>query len=96
MIEDLKLLDLYSCAGGCSEGYRRAGFSPYGIDDDPKPLRHYPFPYICMDALKAMDRLLSGECLTFSNGEALYLNDFVAFHASPPCQFISRATPMER
>jgi len=67
-------------------GYHRAGFQPYGIDNDPKPLRHYPFPYICMDALEAMDRLLRDEGLTFSNGETSYLSDFVAFHASPPCQ----------
>lgn len=67
-------------------GYYRAGFDCYGIDNDPKPLRHYPFPYICMDALEAMDRLLKGEGLTFSNGETLYLKDFAAFHASPPCQ----------
>lgn len=81
-----RLLDLFCGAGGCSEGYRRAGFDPYGIDNDVKPLRHYPFPYICMDALEAMDRLLKGEGLTFSNGETLYLADFAAFHASPPCQ----------
>ena len=85
-----KLLDLFCGAGGCSEGYHRAGFIPYGIDKDPKPLRHYPFFYICMDALKAMDKLLAGEGLTFSNGETLYLVDFAAFHASPPCQNDSR------
>lgn len=90
-----KLLDLFCGAGGCSEGYRRAGFEPYGIDNDPKPLRHYPFPYICMDALEAMDKLLAGEGLTFSNGETLYLDDFAAFHASPPCQGYSEATPIE-
>jgi len=39
-----------------------------------------------MDALEAIDRLLKGEGLTFSNGETLYLSDFSAFHASPPCQ----------
>jgi DNA (cytosine-5)-methyltransferase 1 len=71
-------------------GYHRAGFVPYGIDSDPKPLRHYPFPYICMDALEAMDKLLIGKGLTFSNGETLYLKDFDAYHASPPCQNDSR------
>lgn len=78
-----KILDLYCCAGGVSVGYSRAGFDPYGIDTDTKPLKHYPFPYICMDALEAMDRLLRGEGLTFSNGETLYLKDFSAIHASP-------------
>ncbi len=85
-----RLLDLFCGAGGCSEGYHRAGFDPYGIDNDPKPLRHYPFPYICMDALEAMDRLSRGEGLTFSNGETLYLKDFAASHASPHCQPYSR------
>ena len=84
-----RLLDLFCGAGGCSVGYSRAGFDCYGIDNDPKPLRHYPFPFICMDALEAMDRLLRGEGLTFSNGETLYLRDFAAFHASPPCQGVS-------
>ncbi len=84
-----KLLDLFCGAGGCSEGYRRAGFEPYGIDNNPKALRHYPFPWVCMDALEAMDRLLGGEGLTFSNGETLYLKDFDAYHASPPCQAYS-------
>ncbi len=87
-----RLLDLFCGAGGCSVGYSRAGFAPYGIDNDPKPLRHYPFPYVCMDALEAMDRLLRGEGLNFSNGEMLYLKDFVAFHASPPCQKWSTMT----
>jgi len=78
-----KLLDLFCGAGGCSVGYNRAGFECYGIDNDPKPLRHYPFPHICMDALEAMDTLLRGKGLTFSKGETLYLADFAAFHASP-------------
>jgi len=89
-VEKPRLLDLCCCAGGCSVGYSRVGFEPYGIDNDQKPLRHYPFPHICMDALESMDRLLKGDGLTFSNGETLYLADFAAFHASPPCQNDSR------
>lgn len=79
-----RLLDLFCGAGGASMGYYRAGFQPYGIDNKPQP--HYPFPFLQMDALEAMDRLLRGEGLTFSNGETLYLKDFEAYHASPPCQ----------
>ena len=79
-----KLLDLFCGAGGASMGYYRAGFEVYGIDIKPQP--HYPFPFLLMDALEAIDRLLRGEGLTFSNGETLYLSDFNAYHASPPCQ----------
>ena len=80
-----KLLDLFCGGGGAAVGYARAGFAPYGIDNRPQP--HYPFPFLQMDAMEAMDRLSRGEGLTFSNGETLYLADFAAFHASPPCQF---------
>lgn len=79
-----KLLDFYCGAGGTAMGYSKAGFSVYGIDNKPQP--NYPFPFLQMDALEALDTLLSGEGLTFSNGETLYLADFDALHASPPCQ----------
>ena len=79
-----KLLDLFCGAGGSAVGYARAGFAIYGIDNRPQP--HYPFPFLQMDAMEVMERLLRGEGLTFSNGETLYLADFDAYHASPPCQ----------
>jgi DNA (cytosine-5)-methyltransferase 1 len=85
-----KLLDTFCCAGGCSEGYHRAGFEPYGIDNKPQP--HYSFPFLQMDALEALDRLLRGDCLTFSNFDTLSLMDFFAIHASPPCQHDSVMT----
>jgi len=69
-------------------GYYRAGFEVYGVDNKPQP--HYPFPFLQMNALEAMERLLRGEGLTFSNGETLYLKDFDAYHASPPCHYYSR------
>ncbi|MDD5475476.1 MAG: hypothetical protein PHU03_03055 [Syntrophales bacterium] len=85
-----RLLDLYCKAGGGAKGYHRAGFEVYGIDYKPQP--HYPFSFIQMDALEALDRLLRGEGLTFSNGSTLYLVDFSAYHASPPCQRHSQMT----
>ncbi len=85
-----KLIDLFCCAGGAGVGYSRAGFDVYGIDNTPQ--KHYPFPILITDALEAMDRLLKGEGLTFSNGETLYLKNITAFHASPPCQHYSTAT----
>ena len=85
-----RLLDLFCGAGGA--GYADAGFDVYGIDNEPQP--RYPFPFLQMDALEAMDRLLRGEALTFSNGETLYLRDFAAIHASPPCQGYSTTKNM--
>lgn len=81
-----KLLELFCCGGGSAMGYSRAGYAVYGVDNDPKRLRDFPFPYYVGDAIDVMARLLAGEGITFSNGETLYLRDFAAIHASPPCQ----------
>lgn len=70
----LKLLDLFCGAGGCSEGYRRAGFEVEGVDIWPQP--NYPFKFHHMDAL------------TFLENEDL--SQFDVIHASPPCQFYSK------
>lgn len=75
-------------------GYHRAGFSVYGVDIEPQP--NYPFPFLQMDALEALARLLRGEGLTFSNGETLYLVDFVGIHSSPPCQHASTIAKQQR
>jgi hypothetical protein len=79
-----RLLDLYCRVGGASEGYKRAGFTVYGVDIEP--IDDYPFPHFWGDALTVIDILLAGGGITFSNGETLYLTDFDAIHASPPCQ----------
>lgn len=84
-----KLLDLFCCAGGAGMGYFRAGFDVFGVDNDPKPLRHYPFPWLLGDAMDVMARLIAGERLEWSDGSVLGLEDFDAIHASPPCQAYS-------
>lgn len=89
--EAVRLLDLFCKAGGASKGYAGAGFEIVGLDHEPQP--HYLYPFIQMDALEAMDRLIAGEGLLASDGRTYQLADFDAIHASPPCQFYSEATP---
>lgn len=66
-----RLLDLFCGGGGAAMGYYRAGFEVFGVDNDPKPLRHYPFEHVCADALDYL---------------AEHGAEYDAIHASPPCQ----------
>lgn len=73
------LLDLFCCAGGCSDGYAAAGFAPFGVDTDPAALRHYPYPHAQADALD----VLAGRT-------DVDPDRFAVIHASPPCHAYSR------
>lgn len=87
-----RILDLYSCAGGAAQGYHDAGFKVYGVDIDPQP--RYPFAFFQDDVVKVMESLLLGMEVNFTapdgTTEWLGLDDFDVIHASPPCQTFSR------
>lgn len=70
----LKLLDLFSGAGGCARGYQMAGFHVTGVDLAPQP-RYAGDAFICADALEYCRE---------------HGHEYDAIHASPPCQGYSR------
>lgn len=83
----MRLLDLFSCAGGAATGYARAGFDVVGVDIEAQP--DYPYPFRQDDALDVLHRLLRGQAVSFEGAEGTVsyaLTDFDAIHASPPCQ----------
>jgi DNA (cytosine-5)-methyltransferase 1 len=67
----LRLLDLFSGAGGSAVGYYRAGFTDItGVDLRPMP--RYPFRFLQAAALEFLAGVKPGE--------------YDLIHASPPCQ----------
>jgi DNA (cytosine-5)-methyltransferase 1 len=71
----MRLLDLFSGAGGCTAGYQRAGFWVRGVDIKRQP-RYCGEEFVQADALEYLAGLiLSRE-----------VEEFDAIHASPPCQ----------
>jgi DNA (cytosine-5)-methyltransferase 1 len=76
----MRVLDLFCGAGGASMGYHRAGFEVVGVDVKKQP--DYPFRFVQMDALEALDRI--------------HRADFDLIHASPPCQKFSITANLAR
>src|SRR4051812_5920969 len=75
-----RLLDLFCGAGGAAMGYARAGFEVVGVDIRAQP--SYPFEFRKADAI---EYLAAGGWIGFD-----------AIHASPPCQFATRANKLGR
>lgn len=63
--------DMFCGGGGCSVGYRRAGFTVFGVDRDERALRSYPYTCRQADAIEYLTE---------------HGHDADVWHASPPCQ----------
>lgn len=75
-----RLLDLYCGAGGTTKGYQRAGFYVVGLDIKWQP-NYCGDLFIKADAIDWL-----------SENIEFVAENFVAVHASPPCQAFSRVT----
>ena len=92
-----KLLDLFCGQFGAGMGYHRAGFTVYGVDNEPARSKFAPFALHIGDAIEVMAALIAGEAVDFTypggvTVERLTLSDFAAIHGSPPCTGFSRGT----
>lgn len=77
-----RLLDLFCGAGLAADGYAAAGWDVVGVDINPQP--DYPYEFWQADAL------------TVLRDEPQFVASFDAIHASPPCQFLTRAKHLRK
>ena len=78
----MRILDLFSGAGGAGWGYHLAGFDVVGVDIEHHDYR--PGEFYQLDAVEALDMLLADGMFDGIRIDAV--------HASPPCQRWSTAT----
>lgn len=83
------VLDLGCGEGGVSEGYRRAGFEPIGVDIAPQP--RYPFEFIQADMLEVAEALATSGCWLLPPGQrgrrrCIDVGELALVHESAPCQ----------
>jgi DNA (cytosine-5)-methyltransferase 1 len=76
----MRILDLYSGAGGAAAGYVRAGWEAVGVDIVSQG--RYPYAFYQGGALAWLEAFLTW-------GHWPMDLEFDAIHASPPCQFYS-------
>jgi DNA (cytosine-5)-methyltransferase 1 len=91
----MRVLDLFSGAGGCSEGYRRGGFEVIGVDSAPLKEQYVdPENFYQLDVMEILDEWawnfghyhLPPDQRDGPLGAYLDVRDFDVIHASPPCQ----------
>lgn len=75
----MKLLDLFSGAGGAAKGYQMAGFTVYGVDINAQP--RYVGEFVQANALEFLR----------SSIEDGSIKEYAVIHASPPCQAYSNS-----
>lgn len=90
-----RLLDLFCCQGGAAAGYAAAGFDVVGVDIEDQP--RYPYERVKGDAVEILSTLVVGGLLVdiIDTARHLYLRDFDAIHASPPCQAFTKAQQLQ-
>lgn len=84
-----RLLDLFCGAGGCTKGYQEAGFYVVGVDKKPQP-RYCGDEFHQADVTNVAYHLRDGWII--DDDFRIYLGEFDAVHASPPCQRFSSVT----